>query len=211
MFLLFFLMIRRPPRSTLFPYTTLFRSRPARCAGGGPRRRWPSVAAGLGVGLEPGADEAVQVAVEHAVGAADLEVRAVVLDHRVRVQDVGADLRAEVDILRLAALARDLLLALALLELDQPRAQHRHRGRAVRRLRALVLALRDDAGRLVRDADRRVGLVDVLPAGAGGPVGVHLQVVVLDLDLAGLLDDRRDLDSRERRLAAVGGVERRQP
>src|SRR6266487_6245052 len=28
---LFFLMIRRPPRSTLFPYTTLFRSR-----GGGP-------------------------------------------------------------------------------------------------------------------------------------------------------------------------------
>src|SRR5438105_9767618 len=29
----FFLLIRRPPRSTLFPYTTLFRSicRPARC------------------------------------------------------------------------------------------------------------------------------------------------------------------------------------
>src|ERR1035437_10879679 len=26
MFSLFFLMIRRPPRSTLFPYTTLFRS-----------------------------------------------------------------------------------------------------------------------------------------------------------------------------------------
>src|SRR5256885_15285443 len=25
----FFLMIRRPPRSTLFPYTTLFRSRPS--------------------------------------------------------------------------------------------------------------------------------------------------------------------------------------
>src|SRR2546426_9733683 len=33
--LFFFLMIRRPPRSTLFPYTTLFRSpagRPAVCA-----------------------------------------------------------------------------------------------------------------------------------------------------------------------------------
>src|SRR3712207_7985469 len=27
-------MIRRPPRSTLFPYTTLFRSRPAEHAGG---------------------------------------------------------------------------------------------------------------------------------------------------------------------------------
>src|SRR5579871_6934060 len=32
-FLLFFLMIRRPPRSTLFPYTTLFRSRRGRPAG----------------------------------------------------------------------------------------------------------------------------------------------------------------------------------
>src|ERR1039457_7443178 len=29
----FFLMIRRPPRSTLFPYTTLFRSRPSRQTG----------------------------------------------------------------------------------------------------------------------------------------------------------------------------------
>src|SRR3712207_8655858 len=28
--LFFFLMIRRPPRSTLFPYTTLFRSHPLR-------------------------------------------------------------------------------------------------------------------------------------------------------------------------------------
>src|SRR2546430_10192464 len=32
----FFLMIRRPPRSTLFPYTTLFRS----CRGGSPARPW---------------------------------------------------------------------------------------------------------------------------------------------------------------------------
>src|SRR3712207_9015493 len=34
---LFFLMIRRPPRSTLFPYTTLFRSRSP--ASGTPARR----------------------------------------------------------------------------------------------------------------------------------------------------------------------------
>src|SRR3712207_7849011 len=32
-FLCFFLMIRRPPRSTLFPYTTLFRSRGGLVAG----------------------------------------------------------------------------------------------------------------------------------------------------------------------------------
>src|SRR3712207_9096699 len=52
----FFLMIRRPPRSTLFPYTTLFRSKGVRFrfltssssakrfgesgAGGGPGRNW---------------------------------------------------------------------------------------------------------------------------------------------------------------------------
>src|SRR2546429_9457385 len=30
LYLFFFLMIRRPPRSTLFPYTTLFRSRTKR-------------------------------------------------------------------------------------------------------------------------------------------------------------------------------------
>src|SRR5256886_16796576 len=33
MFFFFFLMIRRPPRSTLFPYTTLFRSRTGKFAG----------------------------------------------------------------------------------------------------------------------------------------------------------------------------------
>src|SRR5256885_8949661 len=37
MFFFFFLMIRRPPRSTLFPYTTLFRSIP-----GG----WPTTSGG---------------------------------------------------------------------------------------------------------------------------------------------------------------------
>src|SRR6266487_5491795 len=51
-FFFFFLMTRRPPRSTLFPYTTLFRSPsgpPARCPGwrgaaglGAPRRRAPA-------------------------------------------------------------------------------------------------------------------------------------------------------------------------
>src|SRR5438270_2033513 len=34
----FFLMIRRPPRSTLFPYTTLFRSVVDRLTGRGPER-----------------------------------------------------------------------------------------------------------------------------------------------------------------------------
>src|SRR2546429_7989759 len=49
---LFFLMIRRPPRSTLFPYTTLFRSpsaapgTAARASTGGLRQR----TSGVGIG-----------------------------------------------------------------------------------------------------------------------------------------------------------------
>src|SRR6202042_3866758 len=40
----FFLMIRRPPRSTLFPYTTLFRSlNPKILTGGKARKGWNSV------------------------------------------------------------------------------------------------------------------------------------------------------------------------
>src|SRR6266480_5229423 len=39
--ILFFLMIRRPPRSTLFPYTTLFRSRRPWSRGRAPGPRTP--------------------------------------------------------------------------------------------------------------------------------------------------------------------------
>src|SRR5260370_18489522 len=49
----FFLMIRRPPRSTLFPYTTLFRSRPPRAAPGSPRPPCTSSARGASPGPPP--------------------------------------------------------------------------------------------------------------------------------------------------------------
>src|SRR5208282_6484451 len=48
LFVFFFLMIRRPPRSTLFPYTTLFRSRRGRI---GRRDR-----SGAGAHARPGRD-----------------------------------------------------------------------------------------------------------------------------------------------------------
>src|SRR5947199_2650880 len=47
MLLFFFLMIRRPPRSTLFPYTTLFRSNDAHNAR---RQRADDQGRGLGLG-----------------------------------------------------------------------------------------------------------------------------------------------------------------
>src|SRR6185437_14069731 len=48
LYLIFFLMIRRPPRSTLFPYTTLFRSRPRPGRAGPDGRRGRGAAAGTG-------------------------------------------------------------------------------------------------------------------------------------------------------------------
>ena len=48
---------------------------------------------------------------------------------------------------------------------------------------ALGLALHDDARGQVRDAHRRLGLVDVLAARAGGAERVDAQVVVLEIDL----------------------------
>src|SRR2546422_11737891 len=51
----FFLMIRRPPRSTLFPYTTLFRTRAVvgkrlDATHAGPRSRWSGSHAALNEG-----------------------------------------------------------------------------------------------------------------------------------------------------------------
>src|SRR5438445_6684917 len=48
--LFFFLMIRRPPRSTLFPYTTLFRSRGAVGRRGRARQHRGVAATAAGVG-----------------------------------------------------------------------------------------------------------------------------------------------------------------
>src|SRR3712207_8363071 len=57
-FYIFFLMIRRPPRSTLFPYTTLFRSR----LGEGLLERAAHPVQGQAGGEDPLDDVVVQVA-----------------------------------------------------------------------------------------------------------------------------------------------------
>jgi methyl-accepting chemotaxis protein len=55
-------------------------------------------------------------------------------------------------------------------------AARRHGLCLVAVLRAVVLAFDDDAGRQVRDAHRRIGLVDVLTAGTRGTEGVDAQI-----------------------------------
>ena len=82
------------------------------------------------------------------------------------------------------------------------------RGVLVRRLAALVLDGDDDAARHVRDPDGGVGLVHVLAAGARRAVRVDADVVVVDLDRGGVVEQRRDDHLREARVAAVRRVER---
>ena len=64
--------------------------------------------------------------------------------------------------------------------------------------------------RHVRDAHGGVGLVHVLAAGAGRAERVDADVVVVDLDVAGLVEQRRDDHLREARVPAVRLVERAQ-
>ena len=57
-------------------------------------------------------------------------------------------------------------------------------------LAALALALHHDVGGQVRHANRRIGAVDVLAAGARGPEGIHANVLGLDVDLDFVVDLR---------------------
>src|SRR5215212_6293837 len=124
---------------------------------------------------------------------------------------VGADLRSPLDLGLLPALRGDLLLPLLAFELEEPSPQNAQGDLTVLVLAALVLALRHDARREVRDPDRRVRLVDVLAAGPRGPVGIHLEVFLVDLDLDGLADDGRDGDGGEAGVPPCAGVERADP
>ena len=144
-----------------------------------------------------------------AVHVADLHLGAVVLHQLIGLQHVAADLAAEGDVLLGAADLIELGLLLFQLQVVEPGPQHLHGHVAVLVLRPLVLARDHDAGRQVGDAHRRVGLVDVLAAGAARSVGVDPQVLLVDVDVDVVLDLGPDVDRGERRVAARRLVERR--
>ena len=122
------------------------------------------------------------------------QIDAVIGDAALR-KVVGADALGAIAAAHLQA-PRLRLRAVLLLLLggQQARLQQRHGARAVLVLGALVLAFHHDAARQVRDAHGRVGLVDVLAAGAGGAVGVDAQIRRIDLDLLHLVELRQDGD-----------------
>src|SRR5215218_9965140 len=155
------------------------------------------------------ANEAVEVAVEHALRVPDLETGAGVLHELVGVQGVGADrFAAEAGVGSAAAFLRQQRLAFLLGPLHEPCLQNAQRRLLVRRLRALVLALDDDARREVREPHGRVGLVDVLAACSLRAVRVDLEVALVDLDRRVVGEKWSDDHRREGGMPAVGRVER---
>src|SRR5258706_333892 len=157
--------------------------------------------------LEARGDEIVEISVEHPLRVAFFHAGAQVLDARL-VEHVGADLVPPLDVglggLELVAVG----LELAQFQLVQARFQHRHGLRAVAVLRAIILALYHDARRQMRDAHRRIGLVDVLAARARRAVSVDAQVRGIDRDFDVLVHLGIDEHAREGRVTARVRIER---
>src|SRR6185437_4554753 len=80
---------------------------------------------------------------------------------------------------------------LAAFGVEQARLQQAHRASAVLVLAAFFLAFHHGAGGQVGDADRRVGLVDVLAAGTRGAKGIHFQVGRVDRNVVDLVQLRQ--------------------
>ena len=138
--------------------------------------------------LIQGADQLARVAVHDVVELVERQIDAVIGDAALRkiigADALGAVARADLELARLRLRTR---LFLALVR-EQPRLQERQRARAILVLRALVLAFDHDAGGQMGDANRRVGLVDVLAAGAGGAIGIDAQIRRIQVDGFDLLE-----------------------
>src|SRR5699024_337587 len=119
-----------------------------------------------------GVDELVDLPVQDGRGVTRLGPCPYILDALVRVQHVVTHLRPPAAH-RVTADLVDLGLFLLTLAGKEFGLEHRHRGRPVLQLRALVLARDHDAGGDVRDTHRRVGGVDTLPTRTAGSVHVH--------------------------------------
>mmetsp|Transcript_14019 Transcript_14019/g.45236 ORF Transcript_14019/g.45236 Transcript_14019/m.45236 type:complete len:352 (-) Transcript_14019:323-1378(-) len=142
--------------------------------------------------LDDGLDLAGEHAVERKVGSEPVVGASRVLV--VVCSDLlGARARADLHL----ALRGDSGLLLLHLHLVQLCAQHLQRQLLVFELRPLLRHEESDAGRLVRQVDRRLDLVDVLPARAARASRVHLDVAGLDLD-GNLVHLGHDSDRRRR-------------
>ena len=152
-------------------------------------------------------NKAVQITVHNSVDIAGFKAGTMVLDHGIGHEDIGADLGTPADGLLVAPDVLDLVQMLPLLDLQQLGFQHPHSHVLVLVLASLYLAGNHNAGRQVGNPNRRRGLVNLLSAGAAGPVKVYLKIFRTDFDgSVQLLHNRHNLQRSKGGLTASRGV-----
>ena len=110
--------------------------------------------------------KAVEITVQDSVNVSRFVISSVIFHKLVWRLHVTANLRTPRVIAAVAAQRVHLRLTLGAGALGQLRFENLHGTRAVLVLAAFVLTTDHDVGGQVRDANRRVGLVDVLTTGA---------------------------------------------
>lgn len=119
------------------------------------------------------------------------------------------DLVAPADVPLFTVLAVSFRLLLVFLNLVQLGAQHVHGLLLVAKLAAFVLAGYDHSGGNVRDAHGGFHLVHILAALAAGTVGVHLQILVQNLNTDGIGNLRRSVQGGKGSMPLTGGIKGR--
>src|SRR5262249_31107504 len=143
-------------------------------------------------------DERIDRAIEYSVRISDFNSGAMVLDHSIRLQDVGPDLATPGNIFLVLRELLKLFTFLLLFEFEQSRAQDLHRHRAILMLGALVLAAHDDPRRYMRHAHRGVSLIDVLTTGTARAKRIDTQIGGVDYHFDFFIDGWEDENRRER-------------
>ena len=96
------------------------------------------------------------------------------------------------------------------LHLSEFAAEDFHSFFFVLELGAFVLDGNDSIRREVGDADGGIGRVDALAAMAAGVINVDSEVLVVDFNVSVGFNNRKDFDERERSLAEVISIKRRE-
>ena len=160
---------------------------------------------------QPALDKGLEVSIEYIVDVTGFMLGSMILDHLVRMQDIGANLAAKSDIALGALESIQFFPALALLCLQDASSEHSHRLGPVGVLRAFVLALHDDPRGDVSDPDRGIGGVDVLPSRTAGSIGIDSKIGLSDLDSFRNVGFRNHSDRGEGGLASRLCIKRRDP
>ena len=130
-----------------------------------------------------------------------------IFHHAIGLKNIRANLIAPRYLLFSIVQGFELLLLLSKHSIVEPSPEHLHRHVAIAMLGTLVLALRDDTGRNMGDADGRVRNVDVLASFAARPVSIDAEILLIDFDFHLFVDLGKNKDRRERGVSPLRCVE----